>query len=105
MSHGNIESSSTSFKKYNFFKAIESELNSEDWCQNLQGLSLIESWDCLTDKLTRLMKDNIPESKTPFDPTKRRPYVNSTCMNSIKVKQRKWTRYRHSMTDANYEAY
>ena len=80
-------------------------MNSEDWCQNLQGLNLMESWDCLTDKLTRIMKDNIPESKAPLDPTKRRPYVNSTCLNSIKVKHRKWTRYRHSMTDANYEAY
>ena len=65
----------------------------------------MESWDCLTDKLTRIMKDNIPESKAPLDPTKRRPYVNSTCLNSFKVKHRKWTRYRHSMTDANYEAY
>ena len=81
-----MEVSSTSFKKYNFFKgnytAIESELNSENLCQNLQGLNLMESWDCLTDKLTRII-DNIPESKAPLDPTKRRPYVNSTCLNSI----------------------
>ena len=68
-----MEVSSTSFKKYNCFKgnytAIDSELNSEDRCQNLQGLNLMESWDNLTDKLTRIMKDNIPESKAPLDPT------------------------------------
>ena len=71
----------------------------------LQVLNLMESWDCLTDKLTRLMKDNIPESKTSLDPTKRRPYVNPTCLESIKVKHMKWTRYRHTMTDANNKAY
>ena len=57
-----IDTWSTNFKKYNFFKgnyaAIEEEMSTEDWCQSLQGLNLMESWDYLTDKLARLIEKN-----------------------------------------------
>ena len=47
----NCYTCSTNFKKYNFFKgnyaAIEEEMSTEDWCQSLQGLNLMESWDHL----------------------------------------------------------
>ena len=71
----------------------------------LRGLSLTESWDHLTDIITRLIEIHIPESKTSPDAAKRRPYANQDCLNSIRAKHKKWTKYRHSMTDRNYEMY
>ena len=66
----------------------------------------MESWDYLTDKLARLIEINIPESKISPDPAKRRPYyVNQQYLNSIPTNHRKWTKYRHSKTNRNYEVY
>ena len=66
---------------------------------------LSESWDFLTDKITRLVEKNVPESKTSPDTGRRRPYVNQACLNTIGVKHRKWTKYRNSMTNRNHETY
>ena len=54
-----IDNCSTNFKSTFvfcfFFKgnytAVEEEISTIDWCQTLQGLNLMESWDHLTDKL------------------------------------------------------
>ena len=98
---------SPTFKKYDFFKekysVIEDDLSKEDWSKSLQDLDLSESWDFLTDKITRLVEKNAPESKTSLDTGRKRPYVNQTCLNTIRVKHRKWTKYRNSLTNRNYE--
>ena len=96
-------------KKYNFFKgnynAMVAELNKTERHQQLQNLTLIESWDTLTDILNKLIEINIPESKTSLEAAKRRPYVNQKCLDSIRTKHTKWTKYKHSMTDRNYNNY
>ena len=51
----------------------------------------------------RLVEKNVPESKTSPDTGRKRPYVNHACMNTIRVKHRKWMKYRNSMTNRNYE--
>ena len=100
---------SATFKKYNFFKgkysAIEEDLGKEDWSESLRDLPLAESWDLLTDKITRLIEKNVPESKISPNAARRRPYVNQACLNTIRVKHRKWTKYRNSMSDRNYDIY
>ena len=104
-----IGTCSTNFKKYIFLKgnytAAEIEMCTEDWCQSLQGLNLMESRDQLTDKFARLIEKNIPESKISTAPAKRKPYVNQQCLNSIRAKYWKWTKYRRSVTNRNYDVY
>ena len=94
---------SPTFKKYNFFNGkysvIGEDLSKEDWIRSLQDLDLSESWDFLTDKITRLVEKNVPESKTSPDTGRKRPYVNQSCLNTIRVKHRKWTKYRNSITN------
>ena len=71
----------------------------------MQDLSLAESWEYLTDKLTRLIEQKVPKSKISPDTAKMIPYVNQASLDAIKVKHRKWTKYRNSMSDKNYDAY
>ena len=65
------------FKKNKFFKGnyngMVAGLNKIKW---LQDLTLIESWNSLTDILNKLIEINIPESKTSPEAAKRRSYVN-----------------------------
>ena len=55
--------------------------------------------------VARLIEQNVPESKISPDTAKMRPYVNQASLYAIKVKHRKWTKYRNSMSDRNYDAY
>ena len=80
-------------------------MGKENWHESMQDLSLAESWEYLTDKLTRLIEQNVPESKISPDTAKMRPYVNQASLDAIKVKHRKWTKYRNLMSDRNYDAY
>ena len=82
---------SPTFKKYNYFKGKysvnEEDLSKEDWSRSLQNLNLSESWDFLTDKLTRLLEKNVPESKTSLDAGRKRPYVNEACLSKKLIRK------------------
>ena len=92
------------------YSVIEEDLSKGDWSRSLQDLDLSESWDFLTDKITRLVEKNVPESKTSPGHWQEKALCKQimflkACLNTIGVKHRKWTKYRNSMTNRNYEIY
>ncbi|MEW8547929.1 MAG: reverse transcriptase family protein, partial [Candidatus Thiodiazotropha sp.] len=47
----------------------------------------------------------IPVSKARGKGGKSNPYVNRSCLNEIRNKQRKWSKFKNCMTQENYEMY
>ena len=56
-----------SFKKHIFFKGhyteLARDLENVDWDAVFDGLDLTDSWEILTDKITRLIEKHVPDSK------------------------------------------
>ena len=71
----------------------------------MQGLSLAESWEILTEKIIKLVEEQIPVSKVSGRSGKKSPYVNHQSITAIKKKHTKWLKYQHSKTDENYTQY
>ena len=44
-------------------------------------------------------------SKVRSDGGKNNPYITRNCLNAIKVKHRKWQKFKHCSTEQNYEIY
>ena len=47
-------------------KKINEKLQENDWEQELHGLSLSETWEILTEKLIKLIEENVPVRKFPM---------------------------------------
>ena len=47
----------------------------------------------------------VPVSKVPSDIQKRKPYLTQQCKDAIKIKHRKWKKFKYCKTDENYSAY
>ena len=98
-----------SFKKHNFFKGLYTEMARDienvDWGAVFDGLDLTDSWEILTDKITRLIEKHVPESKVSSGQGKKNPYVNNSCKGAIKRKHTKWKKYQYCKTEENYGLY
>ena len=99
----------TAFKKLNYIKGnyrdIAKEIEAVDWKTDLQRFDLAESWDTLADKIIKLVEQNVPVCKVSKDTDKKCPYANHQCLQAIKQKHLKWTKYQHCKTDTNYDKY
>ena len=99
----------TAFKKLYYIKGnyreIAKEIEAVDWKTDLQRLDLAESWDTLADKIIKLVEHNVPVCKASKDTGKKCPYANHQCLQAIKQKHSKWTKYQHCKTDTNYDQY
>ena len=99
----------TAFKKLNYIKGnyreIAKEIEAVDWKTDLQRLDLAESWDTLADKIIKLVEHNVPVCKASKDTGKKCPYANHQCLQAIKQKHSKWTKYQHCKSDTNYDQY
>ena len=97
------------FKKLNYIKGnyreIAKEIEAVDWKTDLQRLYLAASWDTLADKIIKLVEHNVPVCKNSKDTGKNCPYANHQCLQAIKQKHSKWTKYQHCKTDTNYDQY
>ena len=104
-----IDVNSHSFKKHNFFKGhyteLARDLESTDWDAVFDGLDLTDSWDVLTENITRLIEKHIPVSKVSSGQGKKNPYVNNSCIEAIKRKHTKWKKYQYCKTEENYVLY
>ena len=56
----------------------------------MQGLSLAEAWEILTEKIIKLAEEQIPVSKSSGRSIKKNPYVNHQSITAIKKKHTKW---------------
>ena len=78
----------------NFFKShyteLARDLESTNWDAVFDGLDLTDSWDVLTEKITRLIEKHVPVSKVSSGQGKKTPYVNNSCIEAIKRKHTKW---------------
>ena len=72
---------------------------------DLQRLDLAESLDSLADKIIKLVEFNEPVCKASKDTGKKCPYAYHQCLQAIKQKHSKWTKYQHCKTDTNYDQY
>ena len=99
----------TTVNKLNDFKGNYLEINKEleaiDWTSILQGLNLTELWETLADKIIQLVEVNIPVCGATLGAVKKCPYANHQCLQAIKQKHSKWSKYQHCKSDRNYEEY
>lgn len=104
-----IEVNSHSFRKYNFFKGdydgLSWELADISWDVVLDGLDLANSWEVLTETITRLVEKYVPESRVRNEHGKKNPCINQECLEAIKRKHTKWKKYQYCMNEQNYELY
>ena len=95
--------------KLNFFKgdyvSIREELNKIDWAVTLDGMDLLHSWECFADINIELMKSHIPVSKPPQDCSKSKPFITRQCLDAIKLKRRRWLKYKYCKSDRNFSLY
>ena len=59
----------------------------------------------LAELIVNVTENFVPMSKVPSDIQKRKPYLTQQCKNAIKVKHRKWKKFKDCKTDENYSAY
>ena len=103
------DSKSEQKSKLNFFKgdyvSIREELNKIDWAVTLDGMDLLNSWECFADINIELMKSHIPVSKPPQDCSKSKPFITRQCLDAIKLKRRRWLKYKYCKSDRNFSLY
>lgn len=75
------------------------------WEEVLGGLDLRDSWDCLAEKIVEFIGKYVPVSKTSSEPRKKTPPKTTECLTAIKVKHRKWKRFKYCKSDSNFEQY
>ena len=97
------------FKKLNFFKG-DYNYNSTNqaslaipWNGTLGGLSLSESWKCLTEKINNSVRSYVPVSKA--NTLKKKPPMTSQCALAIKNKHRRWMKYKYCKSVINLQQY
>ena len=66
------------------YKKINEKLQENDWNQELHGLSLSETWEILTEKLIKLIEENVPVRKVSNEAGRKNPYVSQQCMEAIR---------------------
>ena len=66
---------------------------------------MAESWDTLADKIIKLVEHNVSVCKASKDTGKKCPYANHQCLQAIKQKHSKWTKYQYCKADTNYDQY
>ena len=54
----------------------------------MQGTSLPEAWEILTEKLIQVVEENVPVSKVSSAADHKNPYVSHQCMGAIKKKKK-----------------
>ena len=104
-----IKQSLSTIKKFIYFKGnyktINQTLNNISWTETMQGLSLAEAWKILTEKIIKLVEEQIPVSKGSGGSLKKNPYVNHQSITAIKKKHTNWLKYQHCKTNENYTQY
>ena len=95
--------------RLNFFKgdyvSIREELDKINWTNNLNGMDMLQSWRSFAEINIDLMEKYIPVSKTPKGCGKPKPFITRQCINAIKLKRRRWLKYKYCKTDRNFSSY
>ena len=94
-----IEAAFNNFKKLNFhkgdFKGYETEKEAIDGDAELADLNLVESWNSFAETNIKLLEKFIPVSKVGNASSKGNRYLSTSCIEAIRVKHRKWKRYKY----------
>ena len=85
------------------YRKINEKLEEKNWEQDLQGTSLSEAWEILTEKLIQLVEENVRVSKVSSAADPKNPYVSHQYMVAIKKKHTKWQKYLHNKSDPNHK--
>ena len=103
-----IEKNSTTQKKYNFnkgdYNSCKNQLSSIDWSV-MQGLNLVDSWKYFAELIVDLIDKFIPVSKVSNDKLKPKPFLTQQCKDAIKIKHRKWKKYKYCKSEENFSSY
>ena len=105
-----IRSSDHPSKKFICFKGdyrkISEILEENNWKQDLQGTSLSEEWEILTEELIQLLEENVNVSKVSSAADHKNLYVSNQYMVAIKKKNHtKWQKYLHIKSEQKYIQY
>ena len=71
----------------------------------MDGLSLAESWTGFARKIVNVIRKFIPVSKVRKDIGKQNPPMSKECKDAIRVKHRKWKRYKYCKSVQNFTNY
>ena len=103
-----IEKVLSTQKKYNFnkgdYESCVNYLSATDWSV-MQDLNLVDSWKYFAELIVDVTEKFVPVSKVSNDIQKRKPYLTQQCKDAIKIKHRKWKKYKYCKTEENYSAY
>ena len=66
------------------------------------GLDLSGSWARFTELHKELLEKYILVSKPCQGHGRNNPLIDQTCLDAIKVKHRKWTKYKHCKSQENF---
>ena len=95
--------------RLNFFKgdyvSIREELDKINWTNNLNGMDMLQSWRSFAEINIDLMEKYIPVSKTSQGCGKPKPFITRQCIDAIKLKRRRWLKYKYCKTDRNFSSY
>ena len=103
-----IEKNSTTQKKYNFnkghYNSCTNQLSSIDWSV-MQDLNLVDSWKYFAELIVDLIDKFIPVSKVSSDKLKPKPFLTQQCRDAIKIKHRKWKKYKYYKSEETFSLY
>ena len=95
-------------EKLNFFKGnygeIRKNLNNINWDDIQANKNLQESWRSFSDIIDNEVKKNIPVRKV-ITHKHDTPWMNRSCLNSIRKKRTKWKKYQYCRSDYNKRNY
>lgn len=71
----------------------------------MQGLYLVDSSKYFAELIVELTDKFIPMSKVSSDKLKPKPYLTQQCRDAIKIKHRKWKKYKYCKLEENFSSY
>ena len=80
------------------YRKISEKLEENSWEQDLQGTSLSEAWEILTEKLIQLVEENVPVSKVSSATDQKTPYVKVSKVAKIR---NRYNQVPHLTQDTN----
>ena len=96
-------------EKFNFnkgdYSACREFLDEVDWNSCMDGISLAESWTGFAEKIVNVIRKFIPVIKVKKNAGKRNPPMSKECKDAIRVKHRKWKRYKYCKNVQNFTNY
>ena len=86
------------------YNAINNFLDEEDWDTDLMHGSVEEAWDRFADKLSIVIKENVPVRKSSTR-NFNTPWMDQDTLKAVKTKRKLWKRYKYCRNPQNKDLY